>query len=86
MQAFLIDGNGPFNRFIPAKTTIRIWLTRDRTGLQLWRTYPSFDNEANAFYGGEMLHLLDHGEYDIAMNFCVAIEIPLTSSNSGTPL
>lgn len=79
MQTFLIDSNGPFDRFIPAKTTIRIWFTRDRTGLQLWREFPSFDNDANAFYGGEMLHLQDHGRYNISMNCCVAIDIPIAS-------
>lgn len=61
-----------------AAETVKLWLTRDRTGASLWRRRPRYCFGSNAYWnGGEALPLDDDAFANLHVGACVQVEVSI---------
>ena len=58
-----------------SKTSFRLFITCDWTGVNLWRRHPKWDAKNNVYYGGEMLRLPDLAFPSLPMDACLPVEL-----------
>lgn len=62
-----------------ARDMLRIWITKDRSGVSIWQAKPYFDEDFRIFSGGDFLPIKDAEKYKdwpVPTCICVHTKIP----------